>query len=690
MPAVNLSGAKVFAVGRIGCAALLLAVATMAYAPSLRGGFLWDDDQYVVENPLLRTPGGLARIWLEPRASPQYYPLVFTTFWVEQRLWGDRPLGYRAVNLLLHVANAGLLALVLRALGVRGAWWAAWIFALHPVHVETVAWITERKNLLSALFSLSALLAFLRYRGFGRSADAGVPGTAAAACRTGNGLRYGAAVGLFVGALLSKTVAATLPAVLLAILWWKQGRLARRDGLELLPFLLLGAVFGLFTAWLEKVHVGAQGAEWALAWGERVLLAARVPFFYLGKLLWPVDLSFVYPRWDLDAGSAGQYLYPLAWGVVFWILWRLRFRVGRGPLAGTLSFLATLAPVLGFLDVFPMLFSYVADHFQYPASAAPIALVAAGVGTAAIRFREGGAGAGAVRVAVAGGLLCALGLLTWGRAHVFESPEALWRDTLAKNPRAWLAHTNLGAALEAKGLREEAADRYREALRLKPDVPHAHNNLAALLAQEGRVREAEAQYRTAWGLNPNNYVASHELARLLAQQGRLGEAETFFGEAVRAKPDLVAARYDLALLLARTGRLGESIDHFRIVLTLDPSHTDTRFNLAVSLEEAGRLAEAAAEYRAVLALAPAHVNALNNLGSYLGSTGDLVGATALFARGVAVRPGDVRLRVNLGKALALQGRHAESMIHYREALRLDPEDASARRGLAEASAGALP
>jgi hypothetical protein len=324
--------------------ALFFIAALAAYFPALRGDFLWDDAGHVT-NPALQSWSGLLRIWFEPGVTQQYYPLLHSAFWLEHKLWGDAVLGYHLINVLQHALAATLFGALLRRLAVPGAWFAAGLFLLHPVCVESVAWICEQKNTLSLVLYLGAALAYLRFDTvrFPR--------------------RYVLATLLFVGALLTKTVTASLPAALLVVFWWQRGRLDwRRDVVPLLPWFVLGAGGGLFTAHFEKVLIGAQGAEFNLGALDRVVLAGRVFWFYLGKLAWPAELIFVYPRWNVDASVWWQWVFTLAGlallGVLIW--WQRR---ARGPLAAALLFGGSLFPVLGFVNVYPFIFSYVADHF---------------------------------------------------------------------------------------------------------------------------------------------------------------------------------------------------------------------------------------------------------------------------------------------------------------------------------------
>jgi hypothetical protein len=328
---------------------LLAVLAFAAYQPAWHGGFLWDDDAHVTR-PELQSAHGLWRIWFDLESTQQYYPLTHTVFWVEQQFFGYAPLGYHLVNIGLHALNACLLLLLLRWLAVPGAFLAAVLFALHPVMVESVAWITELKNTLSGAFYLGAALCYLRFDVTRRRSS------------------YGAALTLFVLALLSKTVTATLPCALLVVLWWRRGRLVwRQDWVPLLPFLVLGVAAGSLTAWVERSLIGAEGAEFNLTLAERCLVAGHAFWFYLGKLVWPENLIFIYPRWELHPEEWWSYVYPAGALLMLAGAWGLRRR-WRAPLAGLLYFSGTLVPVLGFFNVYPFRFSFVADHFQCLAS----------------------------------------------------------------------------------------------------------------------------------------------------------------------------------------------------------------------------------------------------------------------------------------------------------------------------------
>jgi len=559
----------------LGFAIVLMTI--LVYIPAIQGGFVWDDDDYVAENQLLTSPKGLGRIWLEPLSTPQYYPLVFSSFWLEYQLWGLRPMGYHAVNVLLHAASALVLWLLLRRLDIPGAWLAAAVFALHPVHVESVAWVTERKNVLSGLFYLISALYLVRFFGVDREGQEQSPHS---------WWLYGAGLILFVCALLSKTVTSSLPAAIILVLWWKRGRVLWREVAALVPFILLGLALALLTVWVERHHVGAGGSWWELSFLERCLIAGRALWFYAGKLVWPAELIFNYPRWRINTGAWWQYAYPMGAFTVVLVLWTFRQRIGRGPLAAVLFFCGTLFPALGFFNTYPMLFSYVADHFQYLASIGLIALAVGALTRAALigpaRLQQVGVGLGL-------GVLVLLGVNTWNQSYMYKDQETLWRDTLEKHPNSRLAHNNLGALMVKRGRFKEAIDHYSEVLRIRPDYAEAHNNLGGLLETKGRYVEAIGHYSEALLLKPDYAEAHNNLGLLFNQLGRYDEAIGHISEALRLEPDYAEAHNNLGVLLMRQGMIRRAVGHYSEALRLKPDYPAARYNLEFALEKMGEL-----------------------------------------------------------------------------------------------------
>jgi tetratricopeptide (TPR) repeat protein len=518
---------------RVAAAALIVVLTFTVYFPTLFSGFIWDDDLYLTENPVITAPGGLKRIWTSADC-PQYYPLVFTTFWIEHRLWGLAPAGYHVVNVALHAANSLLIMGLLTRLGLRGAWLAAAIFAVHPVHVESVAWITERKNVLSLLFYLLAFRSFLRFE------DERARGS------------YFAALLFFTLALLSKTAVCSLPVALLLV-HWARGRAITPHWLRrLAPFFAIGLALAVVTVWYEHHHVGAAGTEFDLSLAQRVIIAGRALWFYAGKLVWPANLSFIYPRWTIDSSNIIQYVAPFGALLVLALLLLARRRLGRWPFAGAALFVLTLVPALGFINVYLMRFSFVADHFQYVASIGLIA-VFAGVGVRAVGALPQRTRNSLLPKAAGGVWVLTLALFAWMQTFSYADAETLWRDTLARNPQAWIAHNNLGVLLLQRGDAAGAIECHRRATQIQPLAADAWAALGAALTSAGRVDEGIAAYQRAITLAPGFAEVHFALAEALVRQNRLSEALQHYHFASQLRPDEVRSAARLVEALAAGG-----------------------------------------------------------------------------------------------------------------------------------------
>jgi tetratricopeptide (TPR) repeat protein len=557
-------------------------------------------------------------------------------------------LGYHVVNVILHALAAFLLYIVLVRLRLPGAWLAAAIFTLHPVEVETVAWVTERKNLLSAVFYFSAAMAYLR---FSPPADDEVPG----ARRWG---WYVTSLMLFVGALFSKTVACSLPAALLLIYWWKTGKVQKKNVLPLLPFFCVGIALGLGTAWLEKTHVHAEGPEWALTFTQRCLIAGRALWFYASKLIWPYPLTFIYPRWTVDPRQAWQWLFPVAAIGVIVTLWALRKRIGRGPLAGVLFFAGTLAPALGFFNVYPMRYSFVADHFQYLASIGLIALIAFALNRAPAWTPAP--------------LLILLGVLTWHQAKIYSSAETVWRATLRDNPTASIARNNLSQILLGRGDIDQAIKLSQEVLARKPD-PVAELNLGYALLQKGQLDDAIAHCRQSIAEQPNDPEAYYDIGQACLKKSQFDAAITNFQMATILKPDYAAAFCNLAYALLQTGRVPEAVANYEKSIALDPDYALPHNDLGSIELRLGKTNEALAHFQRAAELAPQFVEAHYNLASLLLAEGKLEEARNECEKVVVQRPGLAQGHYLLGKigaAYAQRGRIADAMLITKHALQL--------------------
>jgi len=585
---------------------LLLVVAVVfAYQPALQGKFVWDDDSWTSNiSGLLGDFSGLRLMWCKPTALQQYYPLTATTFWLDYQLWGFRTLPYHVENVLLHAFAALLFWRLLRRLQVPGAWLAGAILALHPLMVESVGWITERKNVLSLLLYLGALLAYGRFTRFWKvdhdpaSAMDNSPPRCRSAC-------YALSFLLFLAALLAKATAFSLPAVILLICWWKRGRIRwRADVPPTLPFFALAIGLGLGTAWLEKNHVGAAGPEWTIAFPERCLIAGRALWFYTGKLFWPANLCFVYPRWHLDAGSLRQWLYPVAAIGTLLALWFARARIGRGPAAAGLFFVGTLFPVLGFMNAYFMRYSFVCDHWVYLSSLGLIALASALIVRAVESIR-----APAVLYGLAAIVLPVLAMLTRQQSRMYADIETLWRVTINRNPNCSMAYNNLGSAVFQKGREDEAITCFQMALKLQPDNLEAHNDLGNALREKGQVDEAIVEFRKALEIQPSYVHAHYNLGIALAQKGLLDEAIAQFRKTLEIQPGYLVAYNNLGIALAQKGLADEAIVEFRKALEIQPDYANAHYNLGMVLAQKGLAAEAIAQFKETLRFKPDDTNA---------------------------------------------------------------------------------
>jgi tetratricopeptide (TPR) repeat protein len=535
--------------------------------------------------------------------------------------------------------SALLLVRILRKLDVRGAWLAAAIFALHPVMVESVAWISELKNTLSGVLFLSASLTYLTY------------------AETGKRRSYLSALGLFILGLLSKTTIAPFPLAMLAVTRWKHGKLSwRQDIAPLFPFFLAGILLGLLTLYVERSHIGTREPELEFSFIERCLIAGRAIWFYLGKVLLPVNLMISYPRWDLTATAWWQYLFPAAALVAGFILWTMR-KAWRAPLAVFIYFTAMLLPFLGFFSFFTFRYSFAADHYQYLAAIGPIVMAA---GLLEIALDSARRGRGLLKAAISVTLLLTLGVLTWKQSGMYSDAETLYRTTIARNDRSWMAHNNLGIVLANMGRADEAVVQYQKALEVKPNHADAYYNLGHLFAKMGRTDEALAHYQKALDIDPNHAKAHINLGGLLADLGRADEALAHYAKASEIDPNDSGIQYNLGSLLEDMGRTDEAIAHYQKALILTPDHPETHYNLGHLLARMGRSDEAIAHYQQTLKLSPDRADTHNNLGILLASRGQGDEAIAHFRKASELDPQSIGFLKNLATALSQQGQLTEA------------------------------
>lgn len=638
---------------------LLVILVVVVFLPALGGGFIWDDDAYVTNNPMLTATNGLQEIWLTAHTQSQYFPLVYTTFRFERLLWGLNPFGFHLVNVLLHSLNAVLVWIVLRRLLMPGAWLAAAIFALHPVQVETVAWVTELKNIESLFFYLLALLAWMKF--------VDPPGPP-------RWRYYGLALAAFLLALFAKTTACTLPAAMVLVMWTRGQRLGWLRALQILPFLLVGFGMGLVTVWWES-HLGNYDESFGLSFTflQRMLIASRAIWFYADKLVWPVNLTFSYPRWDINVVNPLQYI-PLTGCIAAAVtLWIWREKVGRGVIAGIVFFVAALSPLLGFVIEYTFHYTFVADHYQYNASIGLIAIFAAAAWRWLART--------SYWLPFQSALLLTLGMLTWHQCGAYRNLETLWRDTIAKNPSSWMAHHNLGIELFEQGQIDEALVQYRAAVALYPDGDLERSDLGLVLMEKGFYAEAIQHFEKALAINPRLFQAQNNLALAYSSLGDYDQSVSHYRKALEIDPNAVGTLMNLGSLLKQQGRLDEAIQCYSQAAERLPSDVEPLRRLAGVQLEKGQSAQAITTCQQALRLAPGDANLLLDLGNAYFAQTNYAAAADSFQKALQTEPSSAGLHYNLGLMLGLQGETEAERQELTEALRLKPDYSEALRQL---------
>ncbi len=666
-----------------GRVALIALASCVAYLPALRGEFILDDDMYLTDAPVIQAADGLRRIWFTSEV-PDYYPVSNTSLWLEWRLWGANPTGYHVTNLLLHLASCLLIWAVLRQLAIPGAFLAALLFAVHPLNVESVAWIAQRKGLLALVFFLLSILGWLQADVAPTPASPSQPSHLAPRLSIWYWLSFAA----FVLAVLSKGSAVILPLVLLLIVWWQRGRLTRWDLLRSAPFWAIAIALAFVNVWCQ--HRGLSESIRPVSFAERLSGAGAVVWFYLSKALAPIDLVFVYPQWHIQTTRLNWWLPLAAAALVTALLWRHRRNAWSWAMLFAWAFFcATLVPVLGFTDVGFMQYSLVADHYQHVALIAVAALAAAAWSTWCTR--ASGAGrqvAWVVGVAV----VATLTTLTRQQSTLYTDAITLYQTTLSNNPSAWIIQNNLGQKLYLMGDLAGARRHYEEALRLHPEYPDALHNLGIILACEGRLQEAIEFYQHALRIYPAHAKAHNDLGLALFDTDRNEEAIEQFQQAVKLKPDFAVAYFNLANVLAKVGRMQEALQQYRQVVRLNPDMA-AEVHAALGVIKAETPQQAVEEYQKALQLKPDMVVIRYDLGNALVKLGRLQEAIEQYQQVVRQKPDFPEAHYKLGDLLAKENELPEAIEHYQEALRLKPDygaDIHCNLGIALAKANRLP
>lgn len=637
----------------------LVALTFLIYLPALHGGYIFDDE--LMFNPYVKARTGLYYIWFKP-VLPDYFPLTYGSFWLEWQLWGNNLLGSHVINVALHAISAVLLWRVLAQLRISGAWLAALVFAIHPVNVESVAWISQRKNALAMPLFLAAILFHLK------NAKS----------------NYLASFVCFLCALLAKTAVVPLPFVLLLCDWWRNdGTIRREQILRLLPFFGSALALGLVTVWFQSHHAIGQEVVQTTSFAARLVTAGCAVWFYLYKALLPVQLMFNYPRWEISPRSFLSWIPLAALIAMFIVLFRSRKAWARHALFAVGSFILMLLPVLGFVDIYYHKFSLVADHWEYFAVAGPVALVTAAF--VSIVRKDG------LKFAIALPFVVVLCVLARDQAALFRNTQFIWRDTLEKNPKSWVAENNYGLFLldaaiagvgDKKQLFEESIAHFKSSLQLRSDNVEARINIGSALIGLGRVEEGKAEFNTAQKTNPENGMGFYNLGLIFEQQAKLADAETQYKEAIRVWPRYAAAWLGLGRVLERQTKPADAETAFAKAVEIVPVDTEARRSLARILELQGKSKEATAQYERLLRDDNGDAAAHYHLGNLLLKLHQDNEAMTHYAMALLIHDNYAEAHYQLAVLLEARGLKKEAVTHYRAAATLKPAWAQAANNAA--------
>lgn len=614
-----------------GVAILLLTI--VVYWPAYSASFHWDDDQLITENPLITQPGGLWKIWFSTEPL-DYIPLTSTLFWIEYRLFGLNPMPYHVVNVLLHAVSAVGLWLVLRRLGLAAAWLGAALFAVHPVVVSTGAWVAEGKNTVAMVFAMASLLAmvqsnWIENERFSRR-------------------WYVASIGLFILALLAKAAVVMLAPALLVLIWWKRGRLVTGDLLRAAPYFVLSLIFGLITVWFQTHRSIGEIDPRPEGWLSRIAGVGWCAWFYMGKVILPINITMVYPRWDIPGSAVA--MIPLVLLVVILgalCITRNRYRGGRGVVAALAIYFLMLLPVLGLVKMAIFQHSLVADHLQYFAVPAATALI----GSTVIHLLGKSNLSASTRNGVVGALVLVCGAMAFERSRYFETHEILWTDVIAKNPQSPLGYFQRASSRAANGLHEKAVLDYRAVLAINPEYDGARFGLGTSLAALGLRQEAIVELQRVCAVANPPFQALNNLGNALVKVGRIRESIEVFDRAILRKPQDPELHYNRSIALQKLGQVQEAMDSLQQAIRLAPDHVGAMINLGALCMKADDLQRAEFYFRSALNHEPEALPAVINLATLYQRQHRFAEAHEMIRRAHAIDPNHPAVQQIMRKSL---------------------------------------
>ncbi|MDD5614048.1 MAG: tetratricopeptide repeat protein [Candidatus Omnitrophica bacterium] len=551
---------------------ILIILPVLIYSKSVNNGYIWDDDVHIYKNAQIKDFNGLKTIWSK-NTTNQYYPLTITFFWLAEKAWGLNPKGYHAMSIVFHIANTLLLFWAVKKLFGPLAFIGALIFAIHPIQVETVAWATEFKNILALFFFLLALLSYLKFDNNKKSKD------------------YIITIGLFLCAVLSKHIAVCFAFIPMAYKWQREGKIGLREIKISMPFLSIGLLMGAIAVISELYQVGARGEEWSLSIIQRLMLWGQSSWFYIYKTLLPINFMFFYPKWDIDPGRALQWLPSLAL-VSAILLWASKYRVNRNIFTVLIFYIISIFPASGFFNVYPMIFSYVADHFSYLSSPFIILLILGTVYRLGVFFKKNlrcTITAKTTLNILAAVIIIYLGLESFKLAGNYRDEITLWENTIKRNPGLWMPYANLAVLHANSENSEQAIKLYQKAIFLKPDKASIHYNMGNLYYQMKDYDSSIQSYFRALHIDPHYAQAYANLANVYRALNDKNKALENYAKASELKPEAIIY-YNMAHIYYETGDIEQAIELYNQALKTKTGYPRAHVNLAIiylQIEEYG-------------------------------------------------------------------------------------------------------
>ncbi|MDP8215916.1 MAG: tetratricopeptide repeat protein [Candidatus Kaelpia imicola] len=565
---------------------IIVLLTALIYLDSLDNGFIWDDDVHIYKASYMKSSTGLTDIWVE-NATPQYYPLTTTIFWLGDKAWGLNPKGYHILSLVIHILNALLLYSLIKKLFYPLAFPVALIFAIHPIGVETVAWASELKNLLALFFFLLSFSGYLKF------------------LSTKKSKYYLLTIIAFIAAVFSKYTAVSFAFIPLLHGFWLKGKIKKRELKLSIPFILIGLLAGLNAVFTEIYNVGARGAEWSLSYLDKMILIGKTSLFYIYKVIYPKDFIFIYPRWQIRTLDILEWLPILTLLSLISLLSLYRKRVNRAITALFTFYLISIFPASGFFNVFPMKYSYVADHFSYLSTPWIILLFFALIYPSyryllkTIKPKK----SIYLKLILTITLSITAIFLSIGSNRLtgnYKDEITLYKSIIAKNPGCWMANANLAILYTESDKNRLALKHYRDAIASEPNVASIYYNLGNLYYKIGDYDSAINSYMAAITSKPGYGESYANLANTYRAKGEPDKAIEHYKRALLFKPDAIVY-FNLGNIYYQLGEYKEAMESYRETLKADPNYSRVHINLALSYYELKEYAKAKEHYRLALA-----------------------------------------------------------------------------------------